>query len=309
MVDGRRWPVEVVSRVMRFSFPASSPGVVGMVNMNNNNNGTMGRVCQRNVRSIAFILYGASGRTLTRSPIPIGLRLNHDVARKLKTNGHPRQTHSTTRRDVRSVHGRLGSNAGVMFVATKVKKKAKAKTTPIVTHVTGRVSVLAINVIAVPFVFRKRGGVVRTLSNMRHVTRRISTLLIVGGRHLHRVCTSLAFVGTFNGTSSALSVTTGDVTRVVAVHNAIGLSFTSIGAVLGSNNITVVDAKFNRNRGHIAGTVSSTLRSPLLGGGSVFGTGGMVLGISFYPSSRLVVRRVGRVRRFVDGFHRNIRIV
>lgn len=287
-----------------FSFPTRGPAVVGMVNIKNNNNGTMGRVCGRNVRSMAFIIYGASGRTLTRSPIPIGLRLK---GRKLKTKGHPRHTHRTTRRDVRSMGKVLGSNYGVMFVATKVKKNAKANTTPVVTGATGSVSVLAMNVIAVPFLFRKGQGVSRTLSNIRGVDRRMSTLLIVGGRHLHSVCSSFDIVGTFNGTSSALSVTTGDVTRVVAVHNAVGLSFGSIGAMLGSNKMTVVDAKCNGKRDHIDRTVGSTLRSPLLGGGSVFGSGGVLFGVSFDAGDRLVVRRVGRIRSFVDGFNGSIR--
>ncbi len=293
---------------VQFGFEAGGPDVVGIVNINNNKKGTIGRVCERNVRSIDFMLYGASGRTLDRSPVPAHLRLK---GRKLNTKGHPRHTGRTTVRDLSDVGRVLGSNAHVIFVATKVKNKAKAKTTPIVTQYTGRVGVLAIKIIAVPFHFRKLGGVSRTLSNIRRVSGRMSTLLIVGGRHLQRVCPRLAILGTFTGTSSALSMTMGDVTRVVAMRKHVGLSFRSIGAMLGSNNITVVDANVDRNRKHIGRTVRGTLRSPLLGGGSVCDSGGILLGVLFdrrRRDCRLAVRRVGRIRRFVDGFNSSIRI-
>lgn len=256
-----------------------------------------------------FMLYGASGRTLGSSPMPMRLRLN---GRNLKTNGGPTGTHRTTRRALRRVGRVLGSNAGVTFVATKVNNNAKANTTPIVTEIDGRLKVLAINVMAVPFHFRNPGGVSRTLSNMRRVSGRMSTLLIVGGRHLHRVCPSLTMLSTFKGTSSALDITTGDVTRVVAIRKLVGLSFGSIGAMLGSNNITVVDANCNRNRNHIGGTVRSTLGSPLLGSGSMFGSGGVLLDVTFTDRGgsgpNLAVSRVGSMGSFVRGFKSSFRL-
>lgn len=135
----------------------------------------------------------------------------------------------------------------------------------------------------------------------------MSTLLIVGGRGLDRVCDRLSMSSTFSGTSSALSMTTGDVTRVVALRKGIGLSFGSIGAILGSNNMTVVDANCNRNSGHIDRTVGGTRRSPLLGGGSVFGSGGMLLGVSCDTRCGLVVDRVSRIGRFVGHFDHSFR--
>ncbi len=283
--------------------------MVGIININNNKNGTIGRVCHGNVRKTSFLLYGASQRTLSRSPIPIHLRLN---GRNLNTNGGPAINHGTTRRALSRIGHVLSSNAHVTFVATNVNNNANAKTTPIVTGTDGRLSVLAMNVIAVPFTFRNRSGVSRTLSNIRRVSGCISTLLIVGGRHLQRVCSSLGIFSTFTHTSSALGMTTGDVTRVVASRGHVGISFGSIHAIVGSNNITVVSANFNRNRKHIEGTVSSTLGSPLLGGGSVCGSGGILLGVSFSSSNSrstdLAVSRVGRIRRFVTGFQRGFRV-
>lgn len=308
MVNGGGERAAVSSGACSFSLTGTPRAVVGIVNINNNNNGTIDGVCHRNVQSMSFMLYGASGRTLRGSRIPGGLLVKRGAARKLNSKGIPRIKRGTTLRDRRSVCQVLSSNAHVTFIATKVKNNAKAKTKPMITGVSGSVKVLAINVIAVPFIFRKQPGVIGTLHNIEGVTRGISSLLIVGGRQLEGF-TSVPIPRTGHGTSRALAVTTGDVTRVIAASLRRGISFTSISAAVHGDKITLVDVNFKRKRKHLQRTVARTLRDALIGSiGGVFGTGQMTFIVCCDRRSRLHVDRVSSVRSFVSRFGARCRI-
>lgn len=287
---------------------SAAGGVVGIVNINNNKYGTIGGVCTRNVMGIDFTIYGASDRSLSGSPIPMGVVLKGD---NLNTKTGPRIKEDRTRGARRSVGGLLSSKAGVIFIATKVNNKANANTTPIVTNVTGKVNVLAINVVAVPFCFRGQGGVIGTLRNMRRVHGGISTLLVIGGRHLYSICTSsrVAMGSTFGLTSGMLDSTAGDVSRLVAIRKAVGLSFHSVRAAVGDNNNTVVTVNETDNRKEIRDTVGGTLSSPLLCNDSVDGTRHVLFGVCASDGRPVFIQRVERVSTFFSRLGPSVGIV
>ncbi len=270
----RRWGVP-------FSFTRRRTGMmrVGIININNNNKGTMGHVISTNIGNIRFITVGASGTTLLGSGTGVGLRVNSGAATKVNTNNGPGGNRTTTRRS----HSRVTTivhSTSVVFVATNVNNNANANTTPIITTVTGRLNVLAINVIAGPFTFRNGGHVARTRSNVTTLHRGISDLIMVPGRHLGFMSArGVAFGGTFSVTSSILHRNIRDVSRLVGIATLIGLSFTSIGSVVTSTNCTRVNINITANHSGTRRTTHTTVDDPLVRA-SVSGTHNIVVDVA-----------------------------
>lgn len=265
--------------VLRFSAGLSSLTAVGIVNIKNNNGGTMGEVVRRNIRNIRFVTIGASTRTLGLSGTRIGVRVKNGLAEKLKTNTGPRMNGGTTRRDGRRMRRTLG-NTSVMFIATNVNNNAKAKTTPIVTRVTHSLKTLAINIMAHPFAFRNHGHSARTTNNVTTVGRTISALVIVPGSELLRVISGDAPVlRTFHRTSGILHRNIRNVSSLVTIPKLVGLSFTSIGAVVSGGNSTLVNVNITTKRGHTTRTTGGTVSSPLLRA-SVSNTRNILVGVA-----------------------------
>lgn len=252
---------------------------VVIIKINKNNGGTIGQVVSRRVTNMRFVTIGASGRTLRLYGTPALVRVNRGLAGKLNTNTRPRVKRGTTRRDTRRVRTTLG-NTSVMFIAYNVKNKAKANTTPIVTEVTGRRNTLAMKIIAGPFHFRSGAEVRGTVGNVSGLGRGISAVVIVPGSGLLRIMSEHAAVPrTLGGTSRILRRNVRNVASLVGMPSLVGLSFTSVRAIVGSGNVTRVNVNTKHKSSGTLRTIGRTITDPLLRA-AVANTSGIVIGMS-----------------------------
>ncbi len=253
------------------------------------------------IPDVSFMVCNTDRQALSRSPVPIKVRLGENLTQGLGAGNNPdrgREAALETLDEMVEIYKR--EETRMVFITAGMGGGTGTGAAPVIAKATKEMGILTVAIVTLPFRTEGPKRMKHAYEGIQELRKYVDSLVLINNENILEIYGDLALSEAFGKVDDILATAAGSIARLIMTSNLINVDFADVETVMRDSGIALMGSARASGEDRVMKVADAALSSPLLNNNNITGARNALINIISGKMEETKPREVDQIMRYIQ---------
>ena len=267
-----------MDEIVQFDFPTDSPKIIKVIGVGGGGGNAVNHMYREGIHDVTFVLCNTDNQALAESPVPVKLQLGRSITQGLGAGNRPERARDAAEESIEDIRNQLNDGTKMVFITAGMGGGTGTGAAPVIARIAKEMDILTVGIVTIPFIFEGEKKIIQALDGVERIAQHVDALLVINNERLREIYADLTFMNAFGKADDTLSIAAKSIAEIITMRGTVNLDFADVKTILKDGGVAIMST-------------------------------GVMLNVSFCPSSELMMEEMNEIHEFMSKFREGVEVI
>ena len=271
----------MVSDIIDFEIPKVSPSIIMVAGVGGGGSNAVNYMFERGIKDVSFMVCNTDRQALSRSPVPIKVRLGEHLTEGLGAGNNPergREAALESLDEITDIFRREGTK--MVFITAGMGGGTGTGAAPVIAKAAKEMGILTVGIVTLPFKTEGNKRTTQAYKGVEELKGFVDSLLLINNESIHEIYGKLTLTDAFGKANDILATAARGIAEIITRPSTVNVDFADIKTVMTDSGVALMGSGRANGSDRALEVARNALTSPLLNHNDIYGATNILINIT-----------------------------